>query len=173
MAKSGWTTADLDSALNERITPAFFGRFALVSLMVGVNDQIQSQGGPEETYRTNIAALLQRAVSLTSGTDPQRVLALSIPDWTATPAGLERSLQMNDGGLSVEGAELQLGRYNTVLQEEAQRAGVRYVDVTAISRESLMRPELTCGDGLHPSADQYGEWAAAALPAVRVALGHE
>ena len=53
----------------------------------------------------------------------------------------------------------------------AEAAGTRWVDVTPISRDGLVREGLVCDDGLHPSAKQYGEWVEAALPEIRAALG--
>jgi lysophospholipase L1-like esterase len=144
---------------------------AVVSLMIGVNDQIRSDGSPEPVFRSAVSALLSRAVALTVGAQPRRVVVLSIPDWTATPAGLQRSIQMDDGGDAAQRAERQIGRFNAVLKEVAAAAGTHFVQgVTRISREGLVRQELTGDDGLHPSAHQYAEWAAATLPAVRAAL---
>jgi lysophospholipase L1-like esterase len=79
---------------------------------------------------------------------------------------------MDDGGHSAEVAEQQIASYNAVIKQTAVDAGVHFVDtVTSISRQCLVRPELTGNDGLHPSALQYAEWAAAVLPAVQSALG--
>jgi lysophospholipase L1-like esterase len=174
IARSGWTIADLASAMDDRMTPALLGRMSVVSLMIGVNDQIQSRDGdsPETIFREAFAALLSRAVSLAIDTEPTRVVVLSIPYWTATPKGLERSIKMDDGGHSAEVTEQQIARHNAVLQQTAVEAGVHFVDaVTSISQQCLVRPELTGDDGLHPSALQYTEWATAVLPAVQSALG--
>ena len=98
-------------------------------------------------------------------------MLLPIPDWTATPKGLDRSIQMNDGGHSAEVAERQITSHNVVLKQAAAEAGVHFVDtITPISRQCLVRPQLAGDDGLHPSALQYAEWAALVLPVVRSAL---
>ena len=80
-------------------------------------------------------------------------------------------MQMDDGGHSAEVAERQISSHNIVLKQTAAEAGVHFVDaVTSISRQCLVRPQLTGDDGLHPSALQYAEWAALVFPVVRSAL---
>jgi len=174
LARTGWTAADLQAAVDA--TALGPGQFALVSVMVGVNDQIRGSGNlgnarpATEPFRVGIASLLERAVSLAVGSDPRRVVVLSIPDWTCTPAGLKRSIAVHDSGLSATVVERQIDSYNSVLRGAAEAAGTRWVDVTPISRDGLVREGLVCDDGLHPSAKQYGEWVEAALPEIRAAL---
>ena len=57
-----------------------------------------------------------------------------------------------------------------LMPRHEEAAGARWVDVTPISRDGLVREGLVCDDGLHPSAKQYGEWVEAALPEIRAAL---
>ena len=49
-------------------------------------------------------------------------------------------------------------------REEAEKANVRYVDVTPISRLAVYEPELIAADGLHPSGKMYKMWAELVLP---------
>src|SRR6266581_6886004 len=79
IARPGWTTDDLLAGI-ERVASS--GRFDLVSLLIGVNDQYR--GGDVEEYRARFRALLERAVSFAGG-DAGRVLVVSIPDWGTTP----------------------------------------------------------------------------------------
>ena len=44
--------------------------------------------------------------------------------------------------------------------------GVRWVDVTPVSREAATDSSLVAGDGLHPSGAMYVRWVEAALPVV-------
>jgi lysophospholipase L1-like esterase len=44
------------------------------------------------------------------------------------------------------------------------------VDITPGSRKAATNPALVAGDGLHPSAAMYAEWAQKALPVVLEAL---
>ncbi len=57
--------------------------------------------------------------------------------------------------------------FNVVNREEAVRAGVRYVDVTPVSREVRTDRSFAADDGLHPSATMYAKWVELALPAAK------
>jgi lysophospholipase L1-like esterase len=56
-------------------------------------------------------------------------------------------------------------------REEAGRRGVAFVDLTGISRRAAIDRSLIAGDGLHPSAQMYAEWARELLPFALAALG--
>lgn len=156
LAQTGWTTGDLSAALDRA---ALKGPYDLVSLLIGVNDQYQ--GGRADDYRAPFAALLKRAVALAGGR-AGRVLVVSIPDYGATPFGQRR-------GAEAIGQELD--QFNAVNRAEAARAGAHYVEVTKASRRAKDDPSLTAPDELHPSGRMYAQWAEAALPLARKALG--
>jgi len=63
--------------------------------------------------------------------------------------------------------------FNAINKEEAERAGVRYLDVTRVSRLARADTSRIANDGLHPSGKMYAEWAKLALPIVREALGSQ
>ena len=154
IARTGWTVAELDRAID---LAAPEGPYGLVTLLIGVNDQFR--GGSAEDYRPAFRAMLQRAITLAG--DPCRVVVLSIPDYGATPFGARDDPQRI-------GAELDA--FNATNRAETEAAGAHYVDVTDISRRAPDEPDLVAGDGLHPSGRMYGEWARRALPAARDAL---
>jgi len=158
VARTGWTTAELAAGID---AAAPRGPYALVSLLVGVNDQYR--GGQPEAYRAAFAALLRRAIAFAGGA-PGRVIVLSIPDWsvTAFAAGSGRELAR---------IAREIHLFNAVNREETARAGARYVDITPISERALGDRALLAGDGLHPSGAMYAEWARLALPAATAALG--
>ena len=156
VAETGWRTDDLAAGI-DRADPR--GPFQLVSLLIGVNDQ--HQGRSVESYRAGFEALLRRAVALAGG-EPSRVLVLSIPDWGATPMG-----QIHDAA----GIGAAIDRFNAVNRELSRKAGVRYVDVTPLSRTAAADPALTVQDELHPSGRMYAKFVQLALPAARDALG--
>src|SRR6267378_4763448 len=79
IARTGWTTDELMADI-ERAAPE--GRFDLVSLLIGVNDQYR--GRDAEEYRGPFRTLLERAVAFAGG-EAGRVVVVSIPDWGATP----------------------------------------------------------------------------------------
>jgi lysophospholipase L1-like esterase len=147
VARTGWTTSELQSALD---AAQLASSFDLVTLLIGVNDQYR--GGSAIDYRPRFVELLHRAIALAGG-DGQRVVVLSIPDWGVTPfaAGRDR-----------ESIGREIDAFNDVNREETRRAGARYVDVTPISRRAATDPKLVAADGLHPSAAMYTLWAAAA-----------
>ena len=157
VARTGWTTDELDAAIDaEALQPPY----ALVSLLVGVNNQYRGRDADE--YRTQFAALLERAVGFAGG-DTQRVLALSIPDWGATPFA--------EGRMRNHIAR-ELDEFNAIAREECARRGVAFVDITPISRDPV-HGRLLADDGLHPSGAQYALWAQAALPVAERLLKKE
>ena len=158
IARTGWTTDELWQAIQQSPPQ---GAYELVSLLIGVNDQYR--GGDAERYRQDFRFLLGKAIGYAGG-DPKRVIVLSIPDWGATPyARIDRR--------SAAQISAEINAFNAVNKDESQKAGVRYVDVTPISRQAPADPALLADDGLHPSGKMYAAWAALALPEALAALG--
>ena len=158
IARTGWTTRDLIAGI-ESTAPR--GRFDLVSLLIGVNNQYQ--GRDVEEYRSEFRGILARAVAFAGGA-AGRVIVVSIPDWGATPFAKGR-----DRARIADEIDL----FNAVNREESERAGARYVDVTGISSLSGAPggESLVVSDGLHPTGAMYAEWARRILPQALVALG--
>jgi len=140
VAKTGWTTEELDAGIN---AAAPRGRFALVTLLIGVNDQYR--GKRVDAYRDNFAGLLDRAIAFASG-DAARVIVISIPDWSVTPFA--------EGRHRAEIAK-QIDLYNAANREIALAKGASWVDVAPSTRKA--GAELAA-DGLHPGASVYREW---------------
>ena len=141
IAKTGWTTDELNAAI-DAANPK--GPYQLVTLLIGVNNQYR--GRDAEQYRGEFAGLLKRAIGFAGG-DAKKVIVVSIPDWGVTPfaEGRDRAKIASE-----------IDQYNAINREETSRAGARYVDITPVSRGN--DPALVAGDGLHPSGKQYGEW---------------
>jgi lysophospholipase L1-like esterase len=156
IAVTGWTTDEL-AAATDREDPR--GRFALVSLLIGVNNQYRGRD-PEE-YRAQFAALLQRATGY-AGDDAGRVIVLSIPDWGVTPFAEGRDRAQ---------IATEIDLFNRINREETERLGARYVDITPQSRAIAGTPAAFAPDGLHYSGTTYAEWARLALPAALSATG--
>ncbi|MEZ4772312.1 MAG: hypothetical protein R3D00_03950 [Bacteroidia bacterium] len=51
-----------------------------------------------------------------------------------------------------------------------EQRGVRFFDITEISRLAKDDPELVASDGLHPSGKMYTEWVKLILPEVKAIL---
>lgn len=155
IARTGWTTAELWQGIQEReITPPY----DLVSLLIGVNNQYR--GYDIQEYREQFVFLLNKSIEYAGG-ESNRVIALSIPDWSVTPFAWGR----NGTQIATD-----IEAFNAVNREESEKAKIHYVDVTPISREALNDKSLIAADGLHPSGKMYAEWAKLALPEALKAL---
>jgi lysophospholipase L1-like esterase len=158
IARTGWTTDELSSAID---TAKPNGTYALVTLLIGVNNQYRGRDAGQ--YRKELAALLQRAIAFAGG-DAKRVIVVSIPDWGVTPFAANRDR-------AKIGAEID--HFNAINAEETRRAGARYADITPGSRHVATDPTLTAADGLHPSAAMYAQWVTVISPQAEAALrGH-
>ena len=80
IATTGWTTVNLQSAINDQ-NP---GTYDVVSLLIGVNDQYQTHD--TTGYRQRFTDLLVKAIQLARG-KKENVFVLSIPDYSVTPLG--------------------------------------------------------------------------------------
>ena len=155
LARTAWTTDELSDAIDAEGPK---GPFDLVTLMIGVNDQYRSR--PVGTFASEFALLLRRAKRF-AGNRAGRTIAISIPDWGATPfaEGRDRALI---------GSEI--AAYNTHAQGLSTAAGTRWVDVTEVSRQMLRDPSLVAVDGLHPTGALYRIWAEHILPSALAVL---
>jgi len=159
IARTGWTTADLSQAVAQAsaegdLTPPY----DLVTLMIGVNDQFQ--GKSIDGFEARYDALMTTSIAL-AGDDAARVLAISIPDWGASPFGQRR----DPSAIAVE-----INVFNLAARTIAERHGVAWVDVTATSRAVAGDDAMFAEDGLHPSAAQYSEWVTEIAPSARSRL---
>lgn len=143
IARTGWTVDELWEGI--QVTPPE-GRYDLVTLLIGVNDQYR--GYPLDGYREDFRFMLGKAIEYAGG-DPQHVIVLSIPDWGFTPFAATRE---------TEPISLQIDGFNAVNLEETKSAGAHYVDVTEISRMAMDDFELLAPDRLHPSGKMYSMW---------------
>lgn len=149
IARTGWTTDELDAAID---TAKPEGSFELVTLLIGVNDQYR--GRDAESYRVPFRKVLDRAIAFAGGS-ASRVVVVSIPDWGVTPFAQGRDRAAISAAIE---------RFNAVNREEAAKSGAHYVDVTPVSRGAAADRALSAGDGLHPSGAMYQKWSALVLP---------
>ena len=145
IAVTGWTTDELSAAMDQAdLKP----RWGLVSLLIGVNNQYRGQD--LENFRQEYTALLEHAIKLAGGRT-NRVVVLSIPDWSASPFG-----QGSGRDLTKEAAGMVA--YNQAKQEITEGRGVSWFDITPSTLEMRDDPSLVASDGLHPSAKLYARW---------------
>lgn len=158
IAQTGWRTDQLQNAVANAADIAD-SIFSLVTLCIGVNNQYQNASF--DAYKTQFEQLLNTAIGF-AGKRKDRVVVLSIPDWAYTPFGQNSA---NPAAISQK-----IDQYNAANLAIAQKYGVRYVNVTDISRNGLGIPALVAGDGLHPSAQQYTAWVRRLLVEARTML---
>lgn len=156
IAHDGWTTDELWHGIRERSPQP---PFDMVSLLIGVNNQYR--GYDLEQYRKQFAMLLAEAIEYAGG-NAGRVFVVSIPDWGVTPYASDRDREQ---------VAREIDMFNAVNREEALRAGVRYVDITPVSRQALNDPSLIAEDKLHPSGKMYTMWVDLIYPIVLNILG--
>ncbi len=142
IATTGWRTDDLRNAINKA---ALKPEYDLVSLLIGVNNQYQ--GKSIEQYEIEFSDLLRTAVKLAKGMK-ENVFVVSIPDYGYTPFGKTKQATISKA----------IDDFNAVNKRITLAAGIRYVNITDISRKGFEQPTLVAADGLHPSGLQYSKW---------------
>jgi lysophospholipase L1-like esterase len=144
IAKTGWTTDELQSAIDKY---KFLLSYDFVTLLTGVNNQYR--GRTVENYKPEFENLLKHAIQFAGG-KKDHVTVLSIPDWGATPfaEGRDRKKIADE-----------IDDYNRANKSIAEKYGVNYIDITHGTRAASDDPALVAVDGLHPSAKEYKRWA--------------
>lgn len=153
IATTGWTTTDLQNAIAVRQPK---GPFNVVTLLIGVNDQYRQY--PISEYPGRFIQLLETAVNLTGG-HKERVIVLSIPDYSVTPFG-GGSVKIHDD----------IDAYNAINRQITLGKQIAYINITDISRMAATDPSLIANDGLHPSAKQYAMWVQLLVPVMEKVL---
>lgn len=144
IAKTGWTTGELEAAVNDH---TFLPKYDFVSLLIGVNNQYRGRAIIE--YKEQFERLLKRSIALAGG-KAEHVIVLSVPDYSVTPFA-----QHSDR----EKIAREIDEYNTLNRALSVQFKVQYLDVTGISRKAKGAPEAFVADGLHPSEKEYAKWA--------------
>lgn len=147
IATSGWTTANLQNAIDN----TEISGFDLVSLLIGVNNQFQ--GLSETEFQSEFDELLLQALSFSTG---NKVFVVSIPDYGVTPFGQSNSEQIAQ----------ELDSYNSYMEMKCIELEVPFVNITEISRDLEDNPQGLAPDNLHPSGFQYSLWVEEMLPVV-------
>lgn len=151
IATTGWTTSELANGIAQADIKQ---KFDLVTLLIGVNNQYRGLSRTE--YRQEFVKLLNTAIDFAGG-NKKHVIVISIPDWSVTPFAEGRDRQLISD---------QIDLFNAINLEESERAGVKYVDITGISKDAKTDAELNASDGLHPSGKMYSLWVKKLLPVV-------
>ena len=155
VARTGWTTAELLAALAVR--PGLEVNYALVSLLIGVNNQYRGQSLAR--YRREFRQLLALARHHAGG-HAGRVLVLSIPDWGQAPFAQAEGKDAARIGAAID-------RFNAGARAECRAAGIAWVDITDLTRAAAGDARQFTADGLHYTGRQMRRWAERALPVVQ------
>ena len=144
IAKTGWTTDELLSAISHTI---FETSYDFVSLLIGVNNQFR--GMRIEDYSSTFEMLLQKAITFSDKRN-DHVFVLSIPDWGVTPIAQERNPAL---------ISEQIDRFNEVNKNISLQYNVNYLDITEETRKAATDETLLAHDKIHPSGKAYSIWA--------------
>lgn len=144
VAKTGWTTDELNEHIN---TSIFLSSYDMVTLLIGVNNQYRGRNWYE--FKIEFTHLLQRAIQFAGGNN-QQVFVLSIPDWGVTPFAKDRD---------IERIALEIDKYNEQCKLVAEELKCHYIDITTSQRMDGNDPSFLAADGLHPNGKEYRKWA--------------
>ena len=151
IARTGWRVDELKEAMNSSNLEPPYG---LVSLLIGVNNQYQGQNAND--FRPEFIEILEKSIKLVNDRK-ERLFVVSIPDWGASPYGF---------GFDRAKVSKEINDFNSVVKEESEKRGLRYFDITAISRRALIDRTLIASDGLHPSGKMYKLWVDKIIPEI-------
>lgn len=157
IAKTGWTTDELLQGIEQA---GDLGTWQTVSLLIGVNNQYR--GRSLENFNKEFKQLAEKAVLLT-GSRPERVFALSIPDWGQTPFGMASDRDTKQ--ISIE-----IDAFNEEALRVCKSLGIAFSDITALTRLQSNNPLMHADDGLHPSGAMYELWARSLLSFIALQL---
>ncbi|HLD77635.1 MAG TPA: SGNH/GDSL hydrolase family protein [archaeon] len=146
---TGWTAAD---ALEREVPVLAEAGAEFVTVQIGVNDWVQ--GVPAPAFRERFAKLLDAIRKELP--DPQNVLVVTVPDFSAAPAGVQYG-----GGRDVTRG---IAEFNAIIEQEAHGRGLETADVFGVSQVGRNRLDFVAGDGLHPSGAQYAAWVEVIAP---------
>ena len=149
VAKTGWTTTELQEGIN--LAPLNYP-YDWVTLLIGVNNQYR--GKSIEEFGSEFYKLLSQAIVF-SGNRKERVFVMSIPDWGSMPFAK---------GNDVQKIAVEIDAFNQVIYELCAQENVQFIDITPLSRKVSDYPDWIAKDGLHPSGAQYSKWVLEILP---------
>lgn len=144
VAKTGWTSTELaEHILHTRLNE----HYDFVTLLIGVNNQYR--GLSIDDYKTDFEFLLKKAIHFAHN-DVNRVIVLSIPDWSVTPFAKERA---------VDKIAAEINAFNLVCEQITERHKVCFVNITPSTRQAKDDATVLTTDGLHYSGKEMRDWA--------------
>jgi acyl-CoA thioesterase-1 len=147
---NGYTSADL---IRDELPALESLRAEFVTLLIGVNNVVR--GVPTTAYERNVGTILD---ALLARLPAVRVVTVSIPDYTVTPAGADYGDPDDQHDAIVAS--------NTIMARLAAARGIAFVDIFDLSLRAADDRSLLADDGLHPSGAQYALWVDRLKPIV-------
>jgi lysophospholipase L1-like esterase len=149
-SRTGWTTKDLidkELPIFRDLKPDFG------TLLIGVNDWVQ--GVDADTFRKHFAFIVDQMLGVLR--DKNRLLIVTIPDFSVTPTGPKyaRGRNISEG----------IASFNKIIADESKKRGLHVVDLFEESKKMGSDRALVAADGLHPSAKAYAAWEKIIFPA--------
>ena len=144
IAKTGWTTDELDAAINKTI---FLKSYDIVTLLIGVNNQYRGRSVKE--FENEFSHLIQVALKFANNIS-KNVFILSIPDWSVTPFAAE---------VDKKAVAEKIAQYNEVCKRIALNFNCHFIDITTEQIKNGSNENYLATDGLHPSGLEYNIWA--------------
>lgn len=153
VAKTGWTTSNLITAIEE---DEFLEEYDLITLLIGVNNQYQQLA--MDDFEQDLKTLCHWVSKKVNNN--KNIILWTIPDWGQTPFGAQSKIHTDSQKISNE-----IKNYNRIIQKTATHFGFKCIDIFELSQQQALFqknddfPYLT-EDLLHYQPIAYQEWAA-------------
>ncbi len=143
-SRTGYTTQDL---IQHELPYLKSLHPDIVTILIGVNDYVR--GYDTGYFHTKLIYIIDQVEKELK--NPDHIILLSIPDYSVTPKGAYYA-----NGRDVNG---DLKIWNAIIQLEAKKRKLPFVDIFPLTLEMKDHPELVSKDGLHPSAKEVDLWS--------------
>lgn len=144
VAKTGWTSTELaEHILHTRLNE----HYDFVTLLIGVNNQYRELS--IDDYKTDFEFLLKKAIHF-AHKDVNRVIVLSIPDWSVTPFAKDRD---------IDKIATEIDAFNLACEQITEQHKVCFINITPSTRQAKDDASVLTTDGLHYSGKEMRDWA--------------
>lgn len=151
IAGNGWSSGEL---LNHFSKASSKNVYDLAFIQIGVNDQFR--GRNKQSYSKDFERIVKLALN-TVENNSGKVIVLSIPDYSFTPAGITNNPEL---------ARTEIDKFNRINMEISEKYSLHYMDITELSRTVSSSTELIAPDGLHFSEKMYQKWVEYIFPTI-------
>lgn len=140
---TGWTTQDL---IDKELPVFNSSNPTFATLLIGVNDWVQKV--EKEKFHSNLNYIIDKVLEKLP--NKKNLVLITIPDFSATP----------NGGKYGHGRDITEGikEFNAIITGEANKRGIKMVDIFPTTQQMNNKPDHVATDGLHPSAKEYALW---------------